>query len=425
MTEHGALSVLAGVQPGMQDLLSKLLADIELQKNDANSSVPFTQVTTIHFARFVLLPERTDVTGKNIPAQLAFTTNYDGALQPHLEELLTQAGPGLWKVFSCCTQFPGGVYNQHDLANYLLQHSKKPATFYVGVGYRSVQQIRQERLLREEIERFSDTQFASFANKSAIDIRNAIKEHIAGIPSFAWALQPEPEPGLAWKLKHYGKLVGGVLLLLVLAIALLPLLVLWLLLIVIDEIRDKPQPNIVTKEHLRALTDRETGMVQAQFSAVGNVKPGFLRRNTIQFLLWLTNFLAPYLFSKGKLSGIPTVHFARWLIINEGRQMLFLSNFDGNSESYLTDFINIAAKQLTLLFSHTINYPRTYLMLFGGAKDAKKFMEWARHHQVITNVWYTANKEVTVKNVFSNSRIRKGLSGQFTEKEATQWLSLI
>jgi hypothetical protein len=166
-------------------------------------------------------------------------------------------------------------------------------------------------------------------------------------------------------------------------------------------------------------------MVQAQFSAVGNLKPGWFRLHTILFLLKLVNFLAPYLFSKGKLSGIPTVHFARWLIINNGRQMLFLSNYDGNSETYLRDFINIAAKQLTLLFSHTTGYPKTWLMVFGGAKDAKNFMNWARHNQIITNVWYSANKDVTVKNIYNNSKIREGIYSNFTEKEALKWLSLI
>ena len=143
------------------------------------------------------------------------------------------------------------------------------------------------------------------------------------------------------------------------------------------------------------------------------------------FMLRLTDFLAPYLFSKGKLSGIPTVHFARWLIINGGKQMIFLSNFDGNSENYLRDFINIAGRQLTLMFCHTVGYPKTRLMYFGGAKDAEGFMAWARSFQVITNVWYSANKNVTVKNIFHNAAIRAGLYGNMNPKQARAWLNKI
>ncbi len=181
----------------------------------------------------------------------------------------------------------------------------------------------------------------------------------------------------------------------------------------------------VDKNHIRELVNRETRIVQAQFSAVGNIKPGGVRLATMLFLLRITNFLAPYLFSKGKLSGIPTVHFARWIIVNKGRQMIFLSNFDGNSESYLRDFINIAGKQLSLMFCHTIGYPKTRLMVIGGADDADGFMRWARKFQTITNVWYSANKNVSVKNIFNNSKIRDGLYGSMSEEEAGKWLGLL
>ena len=47
------------------------------------------------------------------------------------------------------------------------------------------------------------------------------------------------------------------------------------------EITEKQKPNQLTKNHIRALTDRETQVVQSQFSALGNVKPGKVRLATI------------------------------------------------------------------------------------------------------------------------------------------------
>ncbi len=425
MTEHGALSIIADIKPGMKQTLIEALQQIETGKEDINSIIPFRKMTSIHFARFVILNERADTSGNPISAGLAFTTNFDLPLNKHLQQLVELGGKGLWQIFSFCANFPQSGYDPLKLHQYLQQYNKKAETFYVGVGNRSVQQIRNEKLLREEIEKFVDTNEAAFENKDPLFIRNKIIEHVNSKPEFSWAKTPEPEETFTKKLKHYGALVLVILVFILLLPILLPIVIFWVLIILIDEIRDNPKKNIVTKQHVRELTERETGMVQAQFSAGGNLKPGWFRLQTIVFLLKLTNFLAPYLFSKGKLSGIPTVHFARWLIINEGRQMLFLSNYDGNSESYLRDFIHIAGKQLTLLFSHTMGYPKTWLMIFGGAKDAKKFMEWARYNQMITNVWYSANKNVTVKNIFNNSKIREGLYGTLTEKEALKWLSLI
>ena len=425
MTSHGALSIIADIKPGMKQTLAEVLDKIEAGKNDLESIIPFRKMTSIHFARLLILNERADTSGNPIPAALAFTTNFDLPLDKHLQQLVEFGGPGLWHIFSLCTNFPYINYNPIKLQQYLQQHNKKAETFYVGVGNRSVLQISNEKLLRDEIEKFVDSNQASFGNKEPLFIRNKIIEHLNTKPDFAWTKVPEPEMSFGATLKHYGKLVLIIMVFILLLPILFPFVVVWFLIILIDELKDDRTKNIVTKQHVRELTERETGMVQAQFSAVGNLKRGWFRLQTIRFLLKLTNFLAPYLFSKGKLSGIPTVHFARWLIINEGRQMLFLSNYDGNSESYLRDFINIAGKQLTLLFSHTVGYPRTRLMIFGGAKDAKKFMEWARYNQTITNVWYSANKDVTVKNIFNNSKIRNGLYGNMTDKEALKWLSLI
>lgn len=425
MTQHGALSIIADIKPGMKPALIEALQQIENSKYDVTGIIPFTRLTSVHFARLLILNERTDSLGKLLPDRLVFTTNYDLPLNTHLQQLVTFAGKGIWLAFSYCTDFPQSDYDADKLYKYLQQYDKKAQTFYVGVGNRSVSQIRNEKLLREEIESFTDTNKSAFKNKSALFIRDEIIQHVNSQPQFQWAKVPDPAPTLLWYVKYYGKFVLGCLILALLFIILSPLLIIWVLIILIDEIKDNPQKNIVTKQHVRELIERETGMVQAQFSAVGNIKPGWFRLQTIRFLLKLIDFLAPYLFSKGKLSGIPTVHFARWLIINEGRQMLFLSNYDGNSESYLRDFINIAGKHLTLIFSHTVGYPKTYLMTFGGAKDAKKFMEWARYNQTITDVWYSANKEVTVKNILNNSKIRNGLYGTVTEKEALKWLSLI
>ena len=41
----------------------------------------------------------------------------------------------------------------------------------------------------------------------------------------------------------------------------------------------------------------------------------------------------------GELGGIPTIHFAKWALIDGGARLLFLSNYDGSWETYLDDFL--------------------------------------------------------------------------------------
>jgi hypothetical protein len=432
MTKHGALSIVAPIRPGMKQQLFDKCREIEAAGVETNPVIPFGKITSIHFARFVVFDESTDAFGNRVDPLFVFTTNYDQPFDKHLDELIAIAGPGLWQLFSLCAGFPQNVqYSADALLAYLSSVMVHTETFYVGVGYRSVLQIRQENELREAIENFIDQQQPLLEGKGPLLIRQKIIEFVNTNPSLSWAKTPVEKPSASWEIGFYAKLIIPLILLIALIIfkpiillIVIAFLIVWLLIILFDELKGKDVTFKIDKNHIRELVERETGLVQAQFSAMGNIKPGWVRKQTMMFLLRMTNFLAPYLFSKGKLSGIPTVHFARWIIINEGRQMIFLSNFDGNSESYLRDFINIAGKQLSLMFCHTIGYPKTRLMVFGGADDANGFMSWARKFQTITNVWYSANKNVSVKNIFNNSRIRDGLYGAMNEKQAAKWLSL-
>lgn len=423
MAEHGALSIVVEIKPGKKQQLREQFLEIEKLGIDTNPIVPFAQLASVHFARFVVFDEGLDASGAPFPARLTFTTNYDLPYADHLNELVSKAGNGLWTIFSMCLNFPEGTYSPNKLLEYLKANSGKTETFYVGVGHRSVLQIKQENELREAIETYADSQKNIFKGKDATFIRNKIVEYVNANPALAWAKIPAPKASLQENILFYGKLLIATFLLILLLPIIVPFLIVWMTLIFINEIRTKDVVMKINKNHVRSLVERETMIVQSQFSAMGNVKPGVVRKATMLFLLRMTNFLAPYLFSKGKLSGIPTVQFARWLIVNDGKQMIFLSNFDGNSENYLRDFINIAGRQLTLMFCHTVGYPKTRLMFFGGAKDAEGFMAWARSFQVITNVWYSANKNVTVKNIFHNSAIRDGLYGEMGEHEARKWLS--
>lgn len=421
MTPHGALSILVKIKPGMKQALANTLQEIVDQGVETNALIPFGKITSIHFARFVILQEGIDAYGKPIDAHLVFDTSYDLPLGDHLEQLVRYGRKGLEQIFSRCENF-SEVKNEAALLAYLRSKMIRTETFYVGVGNRSVLEIRRENELRESIEKFLDNNYKLLKDKDGASIRKAIIEYVNTTTELNWAKEPEPKAPMNWKFNFYAKIVLAALLILVLSPLVLVFLLIWFLLVLVLEIKDGNGSNVIDNNKTRDLVNHETGIVQAQFSAAGNLKSGFIRRNTMIFLLRLVNFLAPYIFSKGKLSGIPTVHFARWLIIHEGRQMVFLSNFDGNSESYLRDFINIAAKQLTLLFSHTCGYPNTRFMFFGGAKDAKRFMEWARAKQTITNVWYSANKTLTVKNVYNNAAIRAGLYGNLNETEIRNWL---
>jgi hypothetical protein len=112
-------------------------------------------------------------------------------------------------------------------------------------------------------------------------------------------------------------------------------------------------------------------------------------------------------FNRGELGGIPTIHFARWVITPDGRQVLFFSNFDGSWERYLGDFIEQARRGLNAIWSNTLGYPKTFGLVEGGAEDEERFKSFARNSMHRTRVWYAADPDLSIQNIRDNARIRE------------------
>ena len=126
--------------------------------------------------------------------------------------------------------------------------------------------------------------------------------------------------------------------------------------------------------------------------------------------------------TKGKLAGIPSIHFAHWALLDGGRRLMFCSNFDGSWENYLDDFIDKASKGLTGLWGGTIGFPRARWLILGGATNGSRFKAIARNKQVPPSVWYNAYRELTVDAIDNNSAIRRGLFAKLDADAARAWL---
>ena len=116
---------------------------------------------------------------------------------------------------------------------------------------------------------------------------------------------------------------------------------------------------------LAALEDH---LVQNPFTAIGHVKPGRFRRWTLVVILFYLDYATRHFFNRGDLSGVKTIHFARWVFIDGKRRVFFASNYDGSLESYMDDFIDKVAWGLNLVFSNGVGYPRTSWLVRGGAQ---------------------------------------------------------
>ncbi len=416
MVTHGALTVYSKIKPGMVEQLRLRLYEIHTPPNDieTNPIVPFKNITTIHFARFVILEEAKDLKGNTISPALVLSTNYDKPLNKHIEELVKIAGDGLEEIYHHCEGFEIG----DDLTAFIKKHKMPCAAFYKGTPYRSVPRIVREAQLREDIANFIDKQVKSDKSITAQVLRNKIVEYVNSEKQYSWIRNNE-NPTFIWKVWFQ---ISKLLCILALTPVAISAAICAVIPIRIKERRDSSEKNVLDEEKILKLVKEEDKIVQNQLTHLVDIKPGWLRQITLKFVLFTINMLAIYKFNRGELGSIPSIHFARWVIIDNGRRLLFFSNFDGSWENYLGDFVDKAAVGLTGVWSNTVDFPKTKFLMLEGATDEQKFKTWTRAHQIPTQVWYSAYKLLSVQNINNNSAIRKGLTKEMSDKEIKEWL---
>jgi len=416
MITHGALTVYTKIKPGMVEQLREKLYEITTPPNhiETNPIIPFINITSIHFARFVILEEAKDLKGEIIPAALVFSSNYDKPLEHHLEELVRIAGAGLEEIYQYCEGFEKG----NNLITYLKEHKMPCAAFYKGSPHRSVEHIRREAQLREDIADFIDKELKRDKTIRPRALREKIVRYVQENPKYSWIDEKE-DPSFLWKIGFFcSKVLCGMVLIPVAFVA----AILAAIPLRIKESRDVPEEYTLEQEKILRLVNEEDKIVQNQLTHLVDIKPGWLRLITLKFVLFVIHLLALYVYNKGRLGFIPSIHFARWVIIDNGRRLLFFSNFDGSWESYLGDFVDKAAEGLTSVWSNTVGFPKAKFLMFAGAKDEQKFKIWTRAHQLPTQVWYSAYKLLSVQNIQNNSAIRKGLTRKMSDKQISEWL---
>jgi hypothetical protein len=439
---QGGLTVITRILPGRTTALRALLNRMDTDPAagtdvESNPVIPFMALTRVHFARWLIFDEATDVRGRTIPASLVFETNYDEPFDDHLAELVDVAGAGLDLIYEHCSGYPPpGQRSADAVMRYLRSHRVRVNTFYNGTYGKSVDQIRREAGLRVAIGEFLDARAGELSVAEPAAVRAAVQDFVRGRADLTWALQPPrrtrpPFPGPTALRIGGVLLVLGVIAGLVLAtrptliglLALAAVLGAWLLAIRFQEGRDDATAWTEKHRPLKPeLAGREDRVVQNQLSSVINIKPGVVRWLTQRVVLAVIDRAARHVFYQGSLGSIPSIHFARWVIVDDGRRLAFFSNFDGSWESYLGEFVDRASTGLTAVWSNCVAFPRTRWLVREGAAHEQQFKAYARDSQTVTNVWYSAYKTLTVLNITNNSEIRKGLNGRMSDRELSEWL---
>jgi hypothetical protein len=420
-----SFTIAAKIRDGEVAALRSLLATMTAQPGTAdpdNALIPFGRFEQLHFARLVVLKDTClgdlaayGTSFPDAPIWLVFLGDCDGPASDAIAAIAHGAAAGLRQIFAHCVDFDAAA----DLAAWMQAHAIPAAVAYVNWVGRTVRDIRQEAALHAALR----------ANLTAQDATNAtaLRERlIAAARASGAAPAPIPPTPLDWRIDQAKHLLLGALGL----IAFIPAAILgavpYLIYLRYRETVDPPITPRPDPAHVATLAVREDHDNSNQFSAFGSVKPGRFRLWTLVFVLWVVSLSTRFVYVRGLLARVGTIHFARWVFMDDRRRLLFASNYDGSLDSYMDDFINKVAFGLNLVFSNGIGYPRARFLVLDGAADEQAFKNYIRRHQLPTEVWYKAYPGMSSADLARNRRIREGFEKpKMTEAEARAWLSLI
>ena len=433
MTPQANFMVLVAIDPTRETKLRALLASMNEapgRVNTTNALIPFAQFDTLHFARFVILDDKTleDVRVYGIPVRtyplyLAFLGDIDGDLNAFLEKLGKSSRKGLRSVFSCCA----GFRYDTDLVRWMKRHSCPALASYVNWRGRTVRRIREEAALAKALEEYLQSHAPALTGIPPREILSNLQQFVNAEKSAGrLTLSDERPTPIGWWIKNALHLIGVPLLFLLA----LPLLIVVAPIVLIRLRRlEKTDAELcwrVDQAYSDALASLEDYDVANQFTAMATRKPGFVRLWTLIGILVGVDYAARHIVRPGRLGRIRTIHFARWVLLDGRKRGVFFSNYDGTVESYMDDFINKAGFGLNAVFSSAIGYPRTNWLVRDGCGDEQKYKNFLRRHTLPTQVWYKAYPGLTAIDLERNRRIREGLeSASMSEQETREWVALL
>lgn len=450
--QHGYLTLAIPFAPAQIERVNRNLVAINPPARRAFGKIDDAD-SLVHFMSINAIPV---LDGQ---AQLIMEASVDGEEIAALRHIVATIGHELGELLATA----GLTVPPPDLLSFLTRHRLKfgagwfttPGVPFSGVPGLSVGRIRQEAALAAAV---GPLLAQHRAPASALSKLEFVRSWVFSNASLKWALIAQPVPLLAdapsgggwrcalslmktllWPLAllpmlvialpyswlpplPFGKPTGALITLVIEFVVVLIGILLLALRLRLDERRDCPLDVEPDSALVSKIMNRENHVAQNHLASVADLKPG--RLLILRLVFWAVGAVASFTSRPGFLSGIGTIHFARWLVLPGANKLLFFSNYDGSWNSYLEDFIVRAHQGLTAIWSNVRNFPKTRWLVIGGASDGARFKRIARRQQQPSYFWYSAYPHLTMSQIRTNAAIRHGIARITTEAEAARWLEM-
>ena len=412
------LHVLAPIRPGeearLRDVLRSIGDDIKgrrLSEQSTRPHVDFPRSRGIHFARFAILddPDRGPARKR-----LLYASAYDGGLDDHLAELvaITSDMDAIW---GRCDAYAGTA----RFGEFIRTHAHEPEALYIAFREATVERIQQAIALRRQVEPLLDAAAASsvaailpglskgssvisdWFRSVARDLDAAIERLMRALPIVIDLWRAIVRCGLTNVFRGTQRIVAS-----------------------LDRYAVFRFSNWITQNHLPPMksayssvdldncattlpivpppTFREDVVAQNQLTVITTVPDGQAGR--VRAVLLAIDSYAKRLSPDGSLIGISTIHFVRWLMLDNDRRLMLVSDYDGSWEAYIDEFAELILSGLEAIWETADGFPS------GGARDLPAFKQFLRNGQVPAEVFFSAYPEETVLNVINDLALMRASS---------------
>lgn len=423
------LTVLAAIRPGEEAALRGVLRPIgddikgtRLGEAVARPRVEFVRSRAIHFARFAILDDPDRGIGRK---RLLYSANYDGDLDGHLAELMgiTSDMTAIWGRLE-------GYAGLADFPRFIRAHALEPDAFYIAFRDATVARVQSAIMLRRRAQTLVDAgspdplaalrsrpspRLPPGANDLLVAFDRAARSVGAGIDRLVRALPIVVDGCRAIAQCGFRNVFLGTQRI----VASLDRYLVFRLSNRLTRNHMPPQRSAYSSvlvdncsaptplepgDEMPSVSDpdsipilREDVVSQNQLTLVTVVKPGHVER--VRAVLAAIDSFSRRLAPPGSLIGISTIHFVKWLVIDEGRRLLFVSDYDGSWDSYIDEFAEMILSGLDAIWETAYGYPPD------GARDLPAFKRFLRSHQVPSEVFFSAYPDETVLNIANDDAL--------------------
>ncbi len=391
-----------GAELPLRALLRAMGDDIQGKTTQPSSPRPhiaFAESRAIHFARFAIFDDPDRGPGRT---RLLYAAVYDGDLNSHFAEL-ARITPDMDAIWGGCEGYTGAK----NFSTFAMQRVQPPEAFYIAFRDETVESIHQAIAARQNEQTLHDgLTLPAPANHPSFT--QLLRRIIRALPLALDGASAIFRLGFPTVFQATKKITASLNRYLVFRLfnaatcnRLAPIHSKFSS--VTTDNFAAPAPLIAGDEIPTTTAAvqpgfREDAVTQNQLTLVTVIDPAKVDR--VRAVMAAIDSFAARLSPPGSLIGISTIHFVRWMIIDNGRRLMMVSDYDGSWESYIDEFAEMILSGLDAIWETSFGYPPD------GARDLPAFKQFLRNHQVPSEVFFSAYPGETVLNLLNDTARR-------------------